>query len=149
MALLAIAAVKSELGALALHQAVEQRKALDAEPLAGGLAAALVIERRQAREFLELGGIVDRASPRCAGAGRLRLTVRRRGDQRLELLAAVAEREPVGNIAALRDLRPVRRQIEPADALREAERQLAGGVGVLVAGRIVVAEHDDIGAGEL
>ena len=41
------------------------------------------------------------------------------------------------------------REIETAHALGDAERQLAGRIGVLVAGGVIVVEHDDVGAGEL
>jgi hypothetical protein len=50
------------------------------------------------------------------------LIVRRAVDQRRELLAAMPLGEPIANVAALPDVRPMQGEVEAADALGDAER---------------------------
>ena len=75
--------------------------------------------------------------------------VRRLLDQRRELLAGVAGGEPVRDVAALRNIRPMLREIQAPHALGDAEREPARSIGMLIASRIVVVENDDMCAGEL
>ena len=56
--------------------------------------------------------------------------------------------EPVGNVAALRALRPVLRQRQHAYALGGAERCLRRGIGVRIAGGVMIGDNHDVGAAE-
>src|SRR5262249_49185091 len=116
-----------ELQPFGLDQLVENRGA-HVELLGGALALLLVLDRRELGEpgDLRVGRarllrFTSRFTLRFLGRPRRRI-VRRTRDQRLELLAGMAKREPVGNVAALRNIRPMRLEVEPADALGDAKR---------------------------
>jgi hypothetical protein len=151
-----IAAIEPKDAALVLACGVEEREPRNAEPLGRVLPRPRVVEHGHPGEAFQFGIVIGRRFTWCRVARSrfgfvARRALRRRCDQFLELPGRMlaADREPVTDIAALRDIRPVHRQIKTPHALGSAARQFADFIGVFVPCRIVVVEDDKIGAGQL